>query len=405
MTGPIQRSERLPLIDALRAFALFGILQVNIQSFVWGNADPLGFLLPTANGADRAAYLLVATLVSTKFIALFAFLFGYGFALQMKSLRRSFAEQYPVDWARHYGLQTYQRRLWFLLVIGLSHGCLLYFGDVLAAYALCGFILVRYANDRPSALARSVRRWWTGFALLFVLVMGGIGLAAYKSGRAEDILPVPDAALAQHQVYTAGSYLAQLHIRIPEYVSGLAYGFLLYLPMVSSLFLLGALVARLGWLRYPERHPQVWRMANRVGAVGLVSACIGATLGYITHATAPGQIDFFSVLFTTAGLSTMALYVALIVRYRNTLVVHRAIHWLAPAGRMPLSNYLLQSLLMGALLSGWGLGWGATLGRAQLALLAAAIVLVQIMLSRAWIARFGVGPLETLWRRATYSRP
>ncbi len=69
---------------------------------------------------------------------------------------------------------------------------------------------------------------------------------------------------------------------------------------------------------------------------------------------------------------------------------------------MPLSNYLLQSLLMGALLSGWGLGLGASLGHAQLAALALAIVLLQVAASRVWIERFGAGPLETLWRWVTY---
>ncbi|MBC7620174.1 MAG: DUF418 domain-containing protein, partial [Candidatus Saccharibacteria bacterium] len=108
MTAPVQRSERLPLVDALRAFALFGILQVNIQSFVWGLGEPLGFLLPSATAVDTAAYVLVSTLVSSKFMALFAFLFGFGFALQMKSLRRTGNAQ-----------RIYRRRLWFLLAVGV----------------------------------------------------------------------------------------------------------------------------------------------------------------------------------------------------------------------------------------------------------------------------------------------
>ena len=136
-----------------------------------------------------------------------------------------------------------------------------------------------------------------------------------------------------------------------------------------------------------------------------MAACAGASLGYITHSTAPGRIDFFSAMLTSLSLTTTALYVAWIVRYRHVPWVRNTIAWLAPAGRMPLTNYLLQSVLMGLLLSGWGLGLGATLGRAELALLAVAIVVVQIMLSRLWIARLGAGPMETLWRTATYSRP
>ena len=393
MTDPIPRSERLPMVDALRAFALFGILQVNIQSFVWGLGEPLGFLLPTADWADTAAYLLVAALVSSKFMALFAFLFGFGFALQMKSLRRTGDAK-----------RSYRRRLWFLLTIGVAHGCLLYFGDVLAAYAMCGFILLTYANDRPAALAHSTKVWGIGFAVLHIIVLGSIGLLDLIAAKRDLVVPISDEAWAQQAIYTTGSYCAQLLIRIPEYFSGLLGGVLQYVPMVMSLFLLGALAARLGWLRYPERHPRVWRMASRIGAVGLVLACAGAALGYSTRAISPGQIDFFGVLLCIAGLTTMALYVAWIVRYRNTPLMRRVILWLAPAGRMPLSNYLLQSVLMGALLSGWGLGWGATLARAELASLGIAIVSMQILLSRLWIARFSIGPMEALWRRATYSR-
>jgi uncharacterized protein len=69
---------------------------------------------------------------------------------------------------------------------------------------------------------------------------------------------------------------------------------------------------------------------------------------------------------------------------------------------MPLTNYIVQSVVMGLLLSGWGFGLGAVLGRAELALLALVIVAAQLVASRAWIARFGQGPLEAVWRRVTY---
>ena len=389
MAHPLERGDRLPLIDALRAFALLGILQVNIQSFVWGGAQPLGFLLPSASGADRAAYLLVATLVSTKFLALFAFLFGFGFVVQMRSLG---------------SVQRYRKRLWFLLGIGLAHGCLLYSGDVLATYALCGFVLVRYAHVRPAKLAKAVRNWWLVFAAVNVVIWGAAALGPLSADSALIAAEIPPETRAQHLVYTTGGFVDQVAMRIPDFLTSLLAGMVYVGPMVVSLFLMGALAARQGWLRYPERHPHVWRMARRAGAVSLVMAAVGAASMYFSQLEAPGGFDLVGTLLTIGSLMTMALYVAWIVSYRNTPLVHRAIYWLAPAGRMPLTNYLLQSVLMGALLSGWGWGLGATLGRADLALLAAGIALAQIMLSRVWIAHFGAGPLETLWRRATYSR-
>ncbi len=152
---------RIALIDALRAVALFGILQVNIQSYLWGLGGLTVFAVPPS-AADQAVYLLIATFVSTKFLSLFAFLFGYGFALQMKSLRRAHGER---DARR-----AYRRRLVFLLAIGVMHGTLLYFGDILTTYALCGFVLLLYAASRPRVLARHASRWLWGYVLLSVLL-------------------------------------------------------------------------------------------------------------------------------------------------------------------------------------------------------------------------------------------
>ena len=389
MANTLQRGDRLPLIDALRAFALLGILQVNIQSFVWGSAQPLGFLLPTASGADRVAYLLVATLVSTKFLALFAFLFGFGFVVQMRSLG---------------SVQRYRKRLWFLLGMGLAHGCLLYSGDVLATYALCGFFLVRYAHVRPAKFAKAVRNWWLAFAAVNVVTLGAAWLWSPSADGTLIAAEIPPEIRAQHLAYTTAGFVGQIAIRAPDFLTSLLAGMVYMGPMVVSLFLMGALAARQGWLRYPERHPRVWQMARRAGALGLAMATAGAVSMYFSQLEAPGGFDTIGTLLSIGGLMTMALYLAWFVRYRNIPLVHRAIHWLAPAGRMPLTNYLAQSVLMGALLSGWGWGLGATLGRADLALLAAGIALAQIMLSRVWIAHFGAGPMETLWRRATYSR-
>ncbi len=76
--------------------------------------------------------------------------------------------------------------------------------------------------------------------------------------------------------------------------------------------------------------------------------------------------------------------------------------WLAPAGRMPLTNYLLQSVAMGALLSGWGLALGITASYAETSALALGVFLLQLVVSRWWLARHAQGPLEAVWRAWTY---
>src|SRR3989338_9565329 len=143
--GPVPPSQRLEVIDVLRGWAVFGILLVNMQVFS-GPGDPLREELWTGT-AERAAMQLVLFLADSKFWTLFSFLFGLGFALQM---RRAEARGAPF-------LPLYLRRLAVLLVIGLLHAFLLWTGDVLHIYALLGFLLLlfRTCSARTILLSRS----------------------------------------------------------------------------------------------------------------------------------------------------------------------------------------------------------------------------------------------------------
>lgn len=391
MSGP-RDAGRIALIDALRAVALFGILQVNIQSYLWGMGGLTVFVAPPAP-ADQAVYLLIATFVSTKFLSLFAFLFGYGFALQMKSLRRT----HDAANAR----RAYRRRLLFLLAIGVAHGTLLYFGDILTAYALCGFVLLLYAGARARRLAAHAKRWLWAYVAISVLLtffMAGAG----RFLPAEDVATVPPEWLDRFAAAAAGSYAAFQSVTWRDYVDLTLLSVTLASPYVIGLFVLGALAGRLGWLAHPERHPRVWRNARRIGWAALPVAALGAWLSLQSQIETPGLPSAVGFTLTSLSFPLAALYLAWVVARRERPWMQRVIAWLAPAGRMPLSNYLAQSVLMGLLLSGWGLGWGIGLGVAELALLALMIVALQIVASRAWVARFGQGPVEALWKRATY---
>jgi uncharacterized protein len=384
-------SGRIALLDALRALALFGILQVNIQSYLWG-AGALTLFAAAPSSADRVTFLLVCVLVYSKFVALFAFIFGHGFALQMRSLRTALADERAAR-------SAYRRRLLFLLLLGIAHGCLLYFGDILTLYASVGFLLVLYASSRPRRLARHAV-----FALGTYAVMTAvfaISVALYDRAAPPTSAQIPADALKRFAVASDGSYSQYLSANVTDYLAMLgAAAFVL--PFVLGMFLLGALAARQGWLTQPARHARLWRRAAWLGAVmlplaaGLGWAAFDSSRQWPELLGGPASVAL-SLTFPITGL-----YLALILAKRDTGWMRAVIGWLAPAGRMPLTNYLSQSVLMGLLLSGWGLGWGKDLGVAALALLALGIVVAQVVASRIWMARFGTGPVETLWRRATY---
>jgi uncharacterized protein len=218
------------------------------------------------------------------------------------------------------------------------------------------------------------------------------------------VASVPPEWIERFEIAAFGSYVDYVSTGLSDYLDLTQLALTLSSSYIIGLFVLGALAGRLGWLARPERHPRVWQAAARIGWLSLPVAALGAWLLLRSTIDTPGLPSALGFTLNVLSFPLLALYLAWIVRWRATLALRAAIAWLAPAGRMPLTNYLAQSVSMGLLLSGWGLGWGAALSTTQLALLALAIVAVQIVASRAWIARFGQGPVEALWKRVTYGR-
>lgn len=387
--------RRIVHIDALRGLALMGILQVNIQSFTWGSGEPLGYLPGTPAPRVGAAllYFLQATFLEGKFYPIFAFLFGAGLALQTRALHR-----------RHAGdavaaLHAYRRRLAVLALLGVAHGLLLYSGDVLTAYALCGLLFVAVAPRRLKALARFNRWCWVVAAasLLVPLALAGAPVSAALAGR------IPADVAYAHFVYCEAGYAGQLGQRALDELWQQVGSVPVFWPELLALFGLGVIAARLGWLQHPRRHPRVWRCALALGlALGLPCALLGAAMSLQRLYVAPGLDGGWDGVVSGLGGALAAAYVAAALRVFTQARAPRAMLWLADAGRLSLSNYVGQSLAMGALLSGWGMGWGADASRAQLAALGLAIFCGQLLLSRWWLRHHAQGPLEALWRRATY---
>lgn len=377
MSAPA-RDER---IDALRGFALLGILLVNIQSFLYGATNPIGYLAEDAGALDRMVFFTTAAFVNVKFMPLFAMLFGAGFAFLYVKLQRMTSAPRRV----------YRRRMLFLFVFGVLHGIFFYFGDITQMYAVAGLFLLLYVERDVDGIGRAARNWWIGTAVFTAALLAPIG-----SGL---MLPAEYVAEVRRnfEVFSYGSYLEQLPVRIVEF-GDLIVGNFIGLPLTVALMLTGMLAQRAGWLH--QRDARAWRTASTLGVlVGLPAALLyGCWL--LSNAQAYG-------LATTPQAATvpMMLSIPLAFFYVSAFMrhaPHRLITLLAPAGRMPLTNYLLQSVAMGALLSGWGLALGPRLGYWQTALLAVTIFLFQVFLSRLWLSRMKQGPLEALWRAWTY---
>jgi len=387
-------AARSTRIDALRGFAVFGIMLVNIWGFAHGlmlhrfpsqdTAMPL---------ADQLAIFAVAAFAEQKFYPIFAFLFGAGFALQTGRRR---AEGPRLDAVR----ETYRRRLRWLLVCGILHGTLLWFGDILTAYAVTGFWLVHATGRRLSVLRKTLLL--TAIVNAIVLIAyGAVVVALTYLPLSDMITQVVDAERA-HAVYSMGSWSDIALMRLMDFGMNVL-SFVVYLPRIALLFLLGVFAVRLGYLTRPERHRAFWRKLL-LCALG-VALPINLWWGAIAVASA---IDPFvpapfagmiGALTELAGPLMGAGIVSVFMLSRQAVCL-----WLVPVGRMALTNYLTQSVLLMLLLQGFGFGLGATTRPVGMLGIAFSIMCAQFLFSHWWMARHAQGPIEAVWRRYTYRR-
>lgn len=383
MTPSVSTPVRDERIDALRGFALFGILLVNIQSFLHGATNPVGSLAPDAGVLDRITLFATAAFINVKFMPLFAMLFGAGFSLLYEKLKTMTPEPRRI----------YRRRMFFLFVFGVLHGIFFYFGDITQIYAVAGLVLLLYVDRDVAGVGRAARNWWLGMAVFTALTFALVGPAL--------TLPPEQVAAVQSniEVFSRSSYVEQLPVRISEF-GDLIVGNFFGLPLTVALMLTGMLAQRAGWLQ--QSDARAWRTASTLGLlIGLPAALL---YGYWLLS----DVEAYGLAATPhAATVPMLLSVCLSFLYASVFLrraPRRLIALLAPAGRMPLTNYLFQSIVMGALLSGWGLALGPHLSYWQTAMVAVAIVLFQVVLSRLWLGpmKMKQGPLEALWRAWTY---
>ena len=386
---------REDLIDALRGLALFGILAVNIQSFVWGIGAPsMGVFSESSGLADKLTVFFTALLLEYKFYPIFCFCFGYGFAMQT---RRWAVLGVDVR-------ERFTRRMNFMLFMGVLHGVFLWFGDILARYALAGLILRRHVRKGPRALLTAIIFW------LAITVVAGIGLSLVSGIDPESF----SAAAGQSEqaqrdgehvfeIYTEAGYMDATIQRAEDFFTvTLMYVFVL--PQVMLLFLLGALAAQLKLLRYPSRFRAFWRRVFWFGVVvGLPINIAFAWTQVSASSDAWTQPSVWQAVLSLFAPLLAAAYVAAFALAYDTSLGTALRRCLVPAGRVALTLYVLQSLLMMMLLNGFGLGLGATLGQFELFVIAVAVYACLLAVAHV-MQRFAIpAPLEKIWRRYTYA--
>ena len=400
LEAPLSSQQRIVTLDIVRGFALLGILIMNMPGFVSSFFIEADGSHLWSSQVDRGAELLRDMLFSGKFNSMFSLLFGIGFTIQFARMEQL---------APGNAVQLYLRRLLVLLAVGLIHAMFFWTGDVLHVYAILGLLLLlvlRHASDRTIVGLIVLLLLYPAFSgvtrLLVVTPEVTAGLVAQaKAFEASNNL-----------AYGQGTFVQAAHEHMREFVYFYdnvwsLWGTLGFYVQMATTMLLGVLVGRHRLAqRIPELLPAISRIQWWALGIGLVCALTFGIIFEIQRVPGPTPLKVLgSLAYTISRPSLMIFYVLTIVRLAQLPAWQSRFAPIAAAGKMPLTNYLMQSLICTTLMYGWGFGLWGTVGPAVQLLLACAIFfLVQVPLSVLWLRRFEYGPLEYLWRVATYGR-
>lgn len=389
---PVREADRFESLDVLRGIAVLGILMVNIQAFAmyWGALS-----YPPVHGpldaADQSVWRLVHVFFELKFITLFSALFGAGIVLMVGTERGA-------DKSLHFSRMTW------LLVFGLVHGFVFWFGDILAPYALAGMVAVFFRTMRPGAL---IAWGLAGIAFTGALSIGATWAQGVMPAAGEPVpygINPPDNWLADWVgAYQAGFVESRVNNAVGN-LFALLTQITVFAGRLIGVMFIGMALFKLGFLtgKWPLSRYLAGGLATLV--LGLPAAWWGAS-----HAIAA---DFaMAELWLHQGVNYVAsLFIAF--GYASLVMAACKVDWLklvrlpfASAGRMAFTNYLTQTLAMTFIFVGApGLGLFAELDRTGQLQIVLWTWLVQLIVSTLWLRIFRFGPFEWLWRSLSYGR-
>lgn len=394
--APVTEQRRIKSLDVMRGFAVLGILIVNAAFFAapW-QASQNPTLAPLAIDAGSLwAWLTMHVFFEFKCITLFSLLFGA--SLFLVGGERTDAARGAV----------LRRRLFWLLVFGLIHALLIWYGDILVTYALTGFLVLFARSWRPATLMT------VGVVLyvLSVLMQSAFGMmfdfipADKLAGIEEQIWsPGPEAVQAVIAAYQGGFVSATVENASTwaEFIVSAIVGLII---RTASVMMIGMALFKWGFL---SGNARVWvyLLTLAAGAAAL------AVIAYQATINAAAGFDF-AHMQRNGALANVALSLLVSIGYASLFVLlvkagaRLITEPLAAVGRMAFSNYIAQSLIMTTIFwSGRGFGLFGEVDRLTLYGIVVAVWVAQLIWSPLWLARFEMGPLEWLWRRLSYARP
>lgn len=389
---PTKVHERIETLDIIRGLALFGIFLVNMSAFQWPEivAD-FHMLSAELNKVDQWIRLLFDILIQAKFYTIFSFLFGLGCYIFMKR-----AEEKGLN---HHML--FSKRLTVLVLFGFLHLTLLWYGDILFTYAVAGFFLMFFYNRKT----KTIVVW---MFILFVLVCALFSLnflVPYESVEqvvAELQNEGEEKVKEAINVYQNAEYGESLSYRWTNEVIPVLESVPYQIPSVLLMFLMGLYAGKKGIFHdFSAHHPFVKRVSifslfvSLPFSVGIV--CLHA--GWWNY----GVMTDYAIqsILNISGIFLSLFYISVILFLLEKERWKKILSPFSYAGRMALTNYIIQTLIGVGIYNGMGL-----YGKVNLlmgTIICFIVFPLQMVFSNFWLKKFKFGPLEWIWRKLTYS--
>ena len=405
-TTPVALESRILSLDFIRGLAVMGILAANIVAF---GQPPSAYIWPSAflvDPADPDGWLWIAqfVLVDGKMRGLFTLLFGAGMYLFMERA-----------WARGSTRWLQIWRLVLLLGFGLFHFYFIWFGDILAMYAMIGFLAVAFMRFEPGL---QMRLGLLGYALGCIF-LGGVFTFQY-------LIMETDFGTTQAMAETRAEIAVGLETtqadeaKLTPYMHSGDYAGLLaerwkqqwFFPFVNPIFfifetlplmLMGMALYRMGFFSgaFDPSEMKKWGWIG-VAIGALVFLILGLFVQHEGFSYDGANAAFIGWSMLPRLMMVLGL-AALLVEYSKT-----ATGWLAQrvsaTGRAAFTNYLGTSIVMMFVFHGWGLGLYGELNRPTLYLVMVLTWALMLAWSKPWLDHFRYGPMEWLWRCMTYRK-
>jgi len=418
--GPVRAAERVLCLDVLRGVAVLGILVMNIYAFAMPLAaysNPL--VMGGSDALDIGTWFFTHLFFDQKFMSIFSMLFGAGLIMMMQRAEARAAAFGPI---------YYRRTLW-LAVIGILHGYFIWFGDILFHYGLIGMLVFLLRKASPKALIT------VACAMLPVALLINFTSSFYVQDLQAEAATIEQAqaagsAIDERQQQTLNEWRDVRPLFAPDredieaevkayrgsYVDALAYRAPLVAFMqfnltpvfvvwrVGGLMLIGMALMKLGVLSGDRGTDFYTRMAWLGYGLGIPLAVLSAVFldrhdfDPLYAARYGGIANYFGSILVAFG------HIAAVMIAVRSEALRTIADRFGAVGRMALTNYLMQSLVMTTIFYGYGLGLYGEVPRFLQQVFVVALIALQLIISPWWLKHFNFGPAEWLWRCLTYGQ-